>query len=159
MGIRFQSVFSIAAAAVAIAAALPAAAQEASLVDVIDDEVYYVEDVDLYGVEFFTIPEGFDALFFDRSGDFYENRSINRQITFLTGGLNASFPEREIVWDADAIHEAYEVHSELQVSTTPLLRVPDLPNPYAFSLLTSPAYVGSSVVTGSEFIYEFTPMP
>lgn len=158
MGIRFQSVFSV-AAAVAIAAALPAAAQQVDVVDVIDDEVYYGEDIDLYGVSVLTVPEGFEALFYNRSGDFYENRTINRQITFLTGGLNASFAEREIVWDAEAVHEAYEVHLELQSSTTPLIRVPDLPNPYTASLLTSPAYLGSSVVTGSEFIYEFTPMP
>lgn len=151
MGIRFQSILGAAAAAVAIAAALPAAAQQVDISA--DDDVY------IYDGEVITIPAGFRRLFYNYSGDFYENRTINRQITFLFGRINGRFAEREIVWDANAINEAYEVHMALQNNSTPLVRVPDMPNPYGSSLLTSPDYVGGSVVTGSEFIYEFTPMP
>ena len=135
MGIRFYSVLGT--AAVAIATALPAAAQQAS-----DNEIR-------------TIPGGFEDLFFNYSGNFFDSQTIQNKTGFFIG---TRFPEQEIAWDANAVHQAYIVHLTLQNRSGPLLRVPDLPNAFDASLLTSPGFVQSSN-TGSDFIYEFTPAP
>ncbi|HEY9764073.1 MAG TPA: hypothetical protein V6D07_16190 [Trichocoleus sp.] len=109
-----------------------------------------------------TIPAGFEDLFYGYSGTYFDNRTIGEQISnlFGSGGLDsARFPEREIEWDANAIHQAYVAHLALQNTLDPTLRVPDLPNPFTTSLLLSPTAQPAGPVVGSEFIFESSPLP
>lgn len=109
-----------------------------------------------------NIPDAMDELFFGNSGDYYYNRTIWRQANFILGfgGFgSASFPEREIEWDAEAIHRAYLFLMEEQTTTTPLVRVPDLYNPYNTSVQLLPSSQVGSRVTGSEFVFERAPLP
>ena len=88
-----------------------------------------------------TLPEAFNILFFRESGDFYRNRSIPRQITFITGiGLpgRAGFPDLELERDALRITRLYRSALELQNSSDPVIRTPDLPNPFNTSVLQQP---------------------
>lgn len=139
MGSRLQSLVATAIAASAAAiAALPATAQDAAL------------------REYETIPEGFVDIFSNASGTYYQNRNLQRQTAFVFG---LSFPERELDWDGETLREAYLYHMDLQNTLDPTIRVPDLPTPYTSTLLTGPYLQSGTVVGGSEFIYEFTPLP
>lgn len=108
-----------------------------------------------------TIPEAFNRAFFQDSGDFYQNRSIQRQISYIIGpGLpgGAGFPELELERDAKRINRLYNELLELQVSSDPVLRTPDLPNPYDTSLrlISGPRRFGTRL-EGSEFIFDTVP--
>jgi len=88
-----------------------------------------------------TIPDAFDRALFYESGNFYDNRSIPRQLDLLLGtGLpgRAAFPELEIERDAELVHLLYEEALYQQVASDPVLRTPDLPNPYRTSVLQLP---------------------
>lgn len=108
-----------------------------------------------------TLPEAFDRAFFQDSGDFYRNRSIERQIGYIIGpGLpgGAGFPELELERDAKRIHDLYRDALEQQVSRDPIIRTPDLPNPFSSSLRSQFGFnrVGNRV-EGSEFNFEALP--
>lgn len=108
-----------------------------------------------------TLPEAFDRAFFQESGDFYRNRSIQRQIGYIIGpGLpgGAGFPELEIERDAKRINALYRDALEQQVSSDPIIRTPDLANPFSSTLRSQFGFgrVGNRV-EGSEFNYETLP--
>lgn len=108
-----------------------------------------------------TIPEAFSRAFFQESGDFYRNRSIPRQISYIIGpGLpwGAGFPELELERDAKRISNLYQEVLELQASSGPVIRTPDLPNPFGSSLRTEygPRRFGSQL-EGGEFNFETAP--
>lgn len=89
-----------------------------------------------------TLPEAFNIVFFRESGDFYQNRTIQRQISFIIGpGLpgRAGFPDLELERDALRINRLYRSALEQQNTSGPVLRTPDLPNPFNSSLLQQPA--------------------
>lgn len=96
-----------------------------------------------------TIPDAFEDLGATYSGDYFRNRGIIRQGKRIIG---LDFPERALEWDANAISAAAEDILLLQVATDPILRVPDLANPYSTSLLTMPGI--NAPYVGSEFIFE-----
>ncbi|HEY9890814.1 MAG TPA: hypothetical protein V6D37_03195 [Candidatus Sericytochromatia bacterium] len=104
-----------------------------------------------------TLSEAFNSAFFEESGDFYRNRSTLRQIGYIIGpGLpgRAGFPELEIERDAKRINTLYRDALEQQVSSDPIIRTPDLPNPFN-STLRQVSGVGrfGTRLEGSEFIY------
>lgn len=108
-----------------------------------------------------TIPEAFNRAFFQESGDFYRNRSIPRQISYIIGpGLpwGAGFPELELERDAKRISGLYQEVLELQASSGPIIRTPDLPNPFGSSLRIeyAPRRFGSQL-EGGEFNFETVP--
>jgi hypothetical protein len=108
-----------------------------------------------------TIPEAFNRAFFSESGDFYRNRTIPRQIQYIIGpGLpnRATFPDLEIERDAQRITQLYQEVLEHQVSDDPVIRTPDLANPFNSSLRLLPqtSRFGSRV-EGSEFVFETVP--
>ncbi len=80
-----------------------------------------------------SVEEQFNRVFFSNDKDFFENRSIPRQLDYLFG-LRNSFPENEINRDARALHRLYVELLEQQVSSDPILLTPDLPNPFYTSL-------------------------
>lgn len=86
-----------------------------------------------------TIPEKFDEVYFRRSPDYFTNRSIIRQLLFLTG----PFPENEVASDARGVSNLYYETISRQLNNFPIVRTPDLPNPFNESLLTLPKLVNS----------------
>ena len=108
-----------------------------------------------------TIPEAFDRTFFEESGDIYRNSSIQRQIGWIIGpGLpgRAGFPDLQIERDARRIGILYRDALEQQVSSDPIIRTPDLPNPFSSTLRqqTGAGRFGTRQ-EGSEFIFQTVP--
>ncbi|MEB3355390.1 MAG: hypothetical protein VKK04_01495 [Synechococcales bacterium] len=94
----------------------------------------HAQEVD-FDLEAQSIPEALEEAFFSNDEEFFVNRGIGRQLSWLLG---FGFPENEIVRDGRALDRLYKEILEQQVSTTPLIRTPDLPNPYQTSVLLSP---------------------
>ncbi len=107
-----------------------------------------------------TVLETIDDITHSESGDYYDNRTLQRQFVHLLGvgvpGRNG-FPELEIERDAESLNAAYHELLFLQGQNTATIRVPDLANPYNTSLLLLPASQGSSQVVGTEL--NFAPLP
>lgn len=113
-----------------------------------------------------TIGEVFERAFFKDSGDFYRNRSLQRQFEVIFGpGIpgRANFPELEIERDAKIINTIYNDVLYQQLYADPLIRTPDLPNPFNTSILVleregfSPTRFGNRV-EGTEFFFETLPL-
>jgi len=108
-----------------------------------------------------TVPEAFNRAFFQESGDFYRNRKIDRQINYIIGAgvpWGAGFPDLEIERDAQRLTNLYRETLELQVASDPVIRTPDLPNPFNSSLRinSSPPRFGTRL-EGGEFIFDTAP--
>ncbi|HEY9634486.1 MAG TPA: hypothetical protein V6D14_13820 [Coleofasciculaceae cyanobacterium] len=108
-----------------------------------------------------TIPEAFERAFFSESGTFYQNRTLPRQAAYIIGpGLpgRAAFPELELERDAERVDSLYRELIDQQASADPLLRTPDLPNPFDSSIrLSSVSNRFGSRVEGGEFVFETVP--
>ena len=104
------------------------------------------------------IDQEFNRVFFSNDREFFENRSIHRQLDFLFG-LRNSFPENEINRDARAINRLYVEVLERQVGSDPILLTPDLPNPFNTSLRQLPPSSFNRPFGGREFINEELPPP
>ncbi len=108
-----------------------------------------------------TIPEAFERAFFTNTGDFYRSRSIPSQINYIIGpGLpgGAGFPELQLERDAKRITELYKNLIEQQASADPIIRTPDLPNPFDTSVRLLPVSNRFGTrVEGGEFIFETVP--
>lgn len=130
---------------------------------------YYGEPVAGEYNRLLTLNEAFIQAFFRESGDFYLNRTLPGQFKYIFGpGIpgRAGFPDLEIERDAQRINRLYRIAIEQQTSSDPVLRTPDLPNPFDTSILRLPAsrrFVGPregflGPVEGGEFRFE-TPLP
>lgn len=108
-----------------------------------------------------TLPDTFNRTFYEESGDIFRNSSIERQIGLIIGpGLpgKAGFPDLQIERDAKRINILYRDALEQQVSSDPIIRTPDLPNPYSTTLRQqSGAGRFGTRQEGSEFIYQTVP--
>ncbi|MEO0406906.1 MAG: hypothetical protein AAF289_06105 [Cyanobacteria bacterium P01_A01_bin.135] len=80
-----------------------------------------------------SIQEEFEDAFFSHDEIFFNNRTIPRQVSYLFG---IGFTDVEIINDGQAVHEVYETVMLQQRTDGPLLRTPDLANPYDSSLFT-----------------------
>ncbi|NES63978.1 MAG: hypothetical protein F6K24_01225 [Okeania sp. SIO2D1] len=111
-------------------------------------------------VEIIVLPEAFNRAFMDESGDFFENRSLGRQVDWMFGpgsNFGGSFPENEITRDGKTVYQLYLYTLEQQVSSDPIIRTLDLPNPFNSSLRSESAYPSSLFVPRSDFIFEIQP--
>lgn len=102
------------------------------------------------------IDEQFERVFFDNDREYFNNRSLERQLDYLFGIRN-SFTENEINRDAKNIHELYVEVLEQQVGRDPILLTPDMPNPFNTSLRQLPPYNVNRPFGGREFINEELP--
>ncbi|MGF1513061.1 MAG: hypothetical protein ACFB5Z_05110 [Elainellaceae cyanobacterium] len=82
-----------------------------------------------------SIQAEFEDAFFGNDEDFFNNRSIARQVSFLLG---IGFTDVEIVSSGENVHDVYEDVLRLQANSGPIILTPDLPNPYQTSVLLSP---------------------
>lgn len=105
-----------------------------------------------------SIPAAVDEAFFGDT-DSFPYKNLSRPIEVLIGV--PGFPENLLARDAEKVHRIYRDLLNQQVSSDPLIRTADLPNPYNTSLLTLPT--SNNRMTGSEFMIEnqsqFSPMP
>jgi hypothetical protein len=109
-----------------------------------------------------NIPKAMNEVFFGNRGPYYDNQDLWRQANSILGfgGINsAGFRENQIQWDGDAINRAHVFLMDVQNTSDPTIRVPDLFNPYNTSVQFLPSTQRSSRVSGSEFVYERLPMP
>jgi hypothetical protein len=81
-----------------------------------------------------TLPQAVEDAYFRNSENFYRNRQVPNNLTWFLG----PFPENEIAADGRAVNRLYEDALAQQVSNDPLIRTPDLENPYQSSVLTAP---------------------
>ena len=94
--------------------------------------------------ERFTTSEAFNEAFSHNYGSAPYNTTIWRQFNVIFGVTSfpeGSYPETEIVRDAEKIHELYEEIMHEQVSSDPIIRTRDLNNPYNSSLGSNPEYL------------------
>lgn len=109
-----------------------------------------------------TTAERFNRAFFKNDRDFYRNRSVGRQLDLILGPgslIRNSFPENEIRRDAELVNILYRDTLQQQVSNDPIIRTPDLPNPYETSVLQSPSIKVNSPAVGREVVFETLPRP
>jgi hypothetical protein len=92
---------------------------------------------------FSPVGDNFNRQFFEASGDFYHNVSLQGYMGDYLGIGSPSgvvaFPEKEIERDASRISGLYRRVMQRQVSSDPILRVPDATNPFDASVMALPA--------------------
>lgn len=88
------------------------------------------------------VADSFNRQFFEASGDFYHNVSLQGYFGDYLGIGSPSgvvaFPEKEIERDASRINGLYRKIMQRQVSSDPILRVPDATNPFDSSVMALP---------------------
>lgn len=102
----------------------------------------------------------FERAFFKNDPEFFRNRSPLRQIDSIFGVgslLRNSFTENEIRRDAELVDIFYRDLLNQQVGSDPIIRTPDLQNPYSSSILLSPNSNVNNTVQESEVIFESQP--
>ena len=82
-----------------------------------------------------TLAEQLEEAFYSNDQDYYENRSIPRQLLWVLG---ISHTENEVNRDGAATHRVIEQLWKEQGRDTAVIRTRDLPNPYQSSLLLDP---------------------
>lgn len=97
-----------------------------------------------------TVPNTIDRAYFGKPGEFSDRNPLRS--TQLLIGTPFGFPENQISRDAERIHRLYTDLINQQVSSDPIIRTADLPNPYNLSVLTLPS--SNNPISGSEFSIE-----
>jgi hypothetical protein len=102
--------------------------------------------------------------FFHDSYRYFNDIMIDRQFDFFFGYQDfpeGNYPENEIAWDAELMSALYKDMMKQQNESDPILRVPDLPNPFNTSLRGDQvrSYRRASVPyndisAGTEFVYD-----
>ncbi|MBE9185199.1 hypothetical protein IQ270_10845 [Microcoleus sp. LEGE 07076] len=102
-----------------------------------------VKGVQAETARFHPISDDFNRQFFEASGDFYHNVSLQGYFGDYLGigapsGVVA-FPEKEIERDASRLNGLYRRVMQRQVSSDPVLRTPDAVNPFDSSVMALPS--------------------
>ena len=112
-------------------------------------------------IRLIPLDEAFNRAFFRDSGNFYQNRTLQGQFEYMFGpGVpgRAGFPDLKIERDAERVNKLYMYALDQQASSDPILRTPDLPNPFNTTLRQLPQFRRSALgVEGSEFILPTLP--
>ncbi|MEG4312023.1 MULTISPECIES: hypothetical protein [unclassified Microcoleus] len=103
----------------------------------------YVKPAQAQTERFHPIADDFNRQYFEASGDFYHNVSLQGYLGDYLGIGSPSgvvaFPEKEIERDASRLSGLYRRVMQRQVSSDPILRVPDAVNPFDASIMALPA--------------------
>ncbi len=124
----------------------PAMAQETQQTLVAESRSEYREYPDTDPLP--TIPQQFNRAFYSHDGNFFDNRGILQSLRLIFGIPN--YVENSISQDGRSVHKLYTEVLEQQISSAPVLRTPDLPNPYTGSLLTTPLVITEEPITPAE---------
>ncbi|HEY9753259.1 MAG TPA: hypothetical protein V6C46_09925 [Coleofasciculaceae cyanobacterium] len=92
---------------------------------------------------FAPVPNAFDEAYFENNKIFFRNRDLDRQLGFIFGVPD--FVENEITKDGKQVFDTYRTQMSAQLRSGPILRTPDLPTPFTYSLLTLPGPVSSPI--------------
>ena len=88
------------------------------------------------------VADEFNRRFFESSGDFFQSVSFQGYTNDILGigspTGRSGFPEKQIERDASNLHGLYRELMQQQVSSDPIIRVPDAINPFDTSLLGLP---------------------
>ncbi len=88
-----------------------------------------------------NIPDQLNQVQFSNDRDFFRNRSLPRQVSYIFGPgvlIRNSFPDNEIARDGSAIYEFYQDLLSRQMASRPVIRTADLPNPFNESVRDLP---------------------
>jgi hypothetical protein len=94
-----------------------------------------------------TLREAFTRAYYSHDGNYYQNRTLGRQLDWILGagtGFENGFTDNEISADGDSVDRLYRNAFRQQVGSDPVIRTPDLANPYDTSYLLSPQIAPSS---------------
>ena len=91
-----------------------------------------------------TLPEAFNRAYYRHDGNFFDNRGIWQGVRLIFGVPN--YVENSISQDGRSVDRLYKEALEQQVSSDPVLRTPDLPNPYTGSILTTPLVISEDPI-------------
>jgi hypothetical protein len=145
-GLSIAVLLSAADRAVAQTAAQPAPAESSSSSSPATVAQYYDEsELDSSDVRPLpTIPQAFNDAYYSRRGNYFDNRQIWKSFSLIFG--IPTYPEQAISRDGRAVNQLYRETLEQQVASDPVLRTPDLPNPYTGSVLTTPLVITEDAV-------------
>jgi len=91
-----------------------------------------------------TIPRAFNQAYYSNRGNYFDNRQIWKSFSLIFG--IPSYPEQAISHDGRAVDQLYRELMDQQIASDPVLRSPDLPNPYTGSILTTPLVITEDAV-------------
>lgn len=91
-----------------------------------------------------TLPEAYNRAYYRHDGNFFDNRGIWQGLRLIFGVPN--YVENSISQDGRSVDRLYKETLEQQVSSDPILRTPDLPNPYTGSILTTPLVISEDPI-------------
>jgi hypothetical protein len=97
-----------------------------------------------------SVPDAVDQAFYGSTGNNFQD--VRKPIESLVGV--PGFPENLIGRDSARINRVFRDLLTQQVSSDPIIRTPDLPNPYNASILTLPSINVSNRAAGSELVFE-----
>jgi hypothetical protein len=97
-----------------------------------------------------SVPDAVDQAFYGSTGNNFQD--VRKPIESLVGV--PSFPENLIARDGARINRIFRDLLNQQVSSDPIIRTPDLPNPYDASILTLPSINVGNRGLGSELVFE-----
>ncbi|MBW4465797.1 MAG: hypothetical protein KME07_10220 [Pegethrix bostrychoides GSE-TBD4-15B] len=86
-----------------------------------------------------TVPRAMNRAYYSRRGNYFDNRQIWKSFSLILG--IPAYPEQDISRDGRAVNQLYRELLDQQVASDPVLRSPDLPNPYTGSVLTTPLVI------------------
>lgn len=89
--------------------------------------------------EYPTIPQAFNRAYYSNVGNFFDSQGILPSLRLIFG--IPSYVESGISRDGRAVNRLYKEVLEQQIASDPVLRTPDLPNPYTGSVLTTPLVI------------------
>ncbi len=108
------------------------------------------------------IPDAYVEAFYKNSWTLFQSRQVGGQLRFMLGpsvfSVLGTYPENQVARDAELITMLNRDILLQQLTDAPIVRVPDLPNPFDASLMTLPSIQRGGRVMGSEFIYEKAPI-
>ena len=91
--------------------------------------------------------EEFNRAIQRHSGNFFRKRNLLDQIGYYFG--IPKYPEQAIENDLKRVNQLYIDEQRRQFSSTPVIRTPDLINPYDQSVLTTPPYQSTPTFGGN----------
>jgi hypothetical protein len=109
-----------------------------------------------------NIPDQLNQVQFSNDRDYFRNRSIPRQVSYIFGPgilIRNSFPENEIARDGSAIFDFYQDMLARQMSSRSVIRTPDLPNQFNLSIQELPVETALPPSTAFPPIDSTSPRP
>jgi hypothetical protein len=112
---------------------------------------------DGYPIPIISYPEILREAFFSRDGDIWKMHGLQNQAENILGFMNfpGSFPDKSVSREGRLVNAIWTEMMERQVSSDPVIRTPDLVNPFNTSLRQNPSYIGNNPIRlEGELVYD-----